>query len=102
MASRSLLEYALQYAARGWPVFPLNGFKTPYKGSHGFKDATTDPAVIEAMWAAHPYANIGLATGELIVIDPDGAGSLARLRRAAAPGGAGCARPGGRDDGRHE
>ena len=28
-------------AARGWAVFPLDG-KIPFKGSRGFKDATTD------------------------------------------------------------
>jgi hypothetical protein len=41
---------------------------------HGFKNATTDPKVIERWWRKHPDAGIGLVTGKvsgLIVIDVD-------------------------------
>ena len=61
----------------GWPrtkvpVFPcVPGGKTPAT-RHGFKDATTDPAIVAAWWATTRY-NLGLPTGPagLIVIDLD-------------------------------
>jgi len=69
---------ALDYAHRGWPVFPLKaGGKTPANG-HGFKDATADPSEVAALWASFPNANIGIATGTigyhrgLWVLDIDG------------------------------
>lgn len=70
---------ALEYAAMGWPVFPLAaGMKIPAigsaKGGKGVKDATTDVEVI-AKWARdYPNANVGLACGEIagfVVIDLD-------------------------------
>lgn len=67
-----MLEHALQYAARGWRIFRVTGFKTPFKGSHGHLDATTDIATIRAWWTEKPKANIALATGELVVIDAEG------------------------------
>jgi hypothetical protein len=78
----SLLEHALQYAGRGWRVFPLRARgKTPLtKG--GFKAATVDPRQIEAWWKKWPEANIGIATGAasgLFVLDIDGAHGEAHL-----------------------
>ena len=69
-----LLPSALWYAQHGWPVFQLQpGMKTPYSGSRGFKDATTDPATITHWWTRNPNANIGIATGHgFDVIDVDG------------------------------
>jgi len=70
-----LLDAALTYARDfGWPVFPfLPGRKKPIKGSHGYKDATTDPETIRRWWVRWPKANIGLACGPagLICIDLD-------------------------------
>jgi len=66
---------ALWYASQGLRVFPLQaGSKIPRPGSRGFKDATSDPAIIEQWWSQWPDANIGIATGHLVeVIDIDGA-----------------------------
>lgn len=75
MASASALaEAAISLAARGWPVFPVGRNKAPLT-PRGFKDATTDPATISAIWNRLPQANIGVATGSssgLTVIDVDG------------------------------
>lgn len=85
-----LIDFALQYAARGWSIFPLKPrSKIPLigkaAGGRGFHDATTDPRQIEAWWRACPDANIGLATGAsgLVVLDADGPEGLAQLREAA-------------------
>jgi putative DNA primase/helicase len=85
-----LLDAALAYAARGWPVVPNHGSvdgrctcgrgpecRTPGKHprtEHGYKDATTDPAAIQEWWARDLTANVGVATGRasgLLVIDID-------------------------------
>lgn len=59
----SALRAALGYAARGWPVFPCRaGGKAPLT-PHGFKDATTDAAVIRRWWRHFPRANVAVATG---------------------------------------
>jgi len=81
----NLVEYALQAAARGWRVFPLSRSKVPFKGTHGHLDATTDPAAIEAMWREHPSANVGLATGFLVVLDADGPAGAEAFRALGAP-----------------
>lgn len=83
------LQAALEYAQRGWPVFPLH---TPITGGcscgradctnvgkhprtkNGFKDAAIDEAKIREWWAKWPDANIGIPTGEasgLVVLDVD-------------------------------
>lgn len=69
-----MLKVALEYAARGFAVFPLveNG-KRPATGC-GCKDATRDSAQIRRWWRARPNANIGIATGALsglVVVDID-------------------------------
>ena len=44
----SILQAALNYAGRGWAVHPIRaGGKEP-ASPHGFKDATTDEAIIRA------------------------------------------------------
>lgn len=60
----------------GLPVFQLqDGGKVPRKGSHAYKDATTDADQVEAMWTKHPNANIGVPTGKvsgIYVVDGKG------------------------------
>jgi hypothetical protein len=84
-----MLEAALGYASRGWPVLPLhwpteggcscgreicpNPGKHPLT-THGKDDASTDPATIRGWWSHWPEANIGVATGKksgLLVVDID-------------------------------
>jgi hypothetical protein len=85
----SMLEHALEYAARGWAVFPAWGITNgacdcgkPHcdrQGKHpiphnGVDAATTSSDEIEYWWGMYPNANIAIATGEisdLIVLDVD-------------------------------
>lgn len=93
-----LRDTAHAYAAHGWPVFPLAG-KVPAlskrQGGRGFKDATTDPRVVDRMWTRFAGANIGLRTGQesgVAVLDVDprhgGTESLTRIEteRGCLPG----------------
>lgn len=69
----TLLTAALEYAARGWPVFPCTIQKRP-RVQHGFYEATTEPAAITAWWRQWPRASIGMPTGKvsgLVVLDVD-------------------------------
>ena len=69
-----MVEFALDYARRGWPVFPCRPTnKTPYiKGGHN--SATTDPETIRQWWTEYPRAMIGVPMGSrsgVWAIDPD-------------------------------
>lgn len=69
-----MVEHALHYARRGWPVFPCTPTKKSPYTDHGFKDATTDEAVIRSWWSRWPAAMIGVPTGPVTgvwAIDPD-------------------------------
>lgn len=74
MSTKSdFLKAALAYAKRGWKVFPLDS-KRPLAGTHGHKDATTDPKQIKAWWKDYPTANVGIACSSEhgpIVLDVD-------------------------------
>lgn len=102
-----LLDAALAYAARGWPVLPVHtptehrcscqNSACPAIGKHprtqhGFKDATVDSTVITQWWSTWPEANIGLVTGSrsgLVALDIDrrhgGDDTLAELERKYGP-----------------
>lgn len=87
----SILEAALDYAKRGWYVFPVyeidaegncacgnSDCRSPGKHPrtpNGFKDATVDSEQIRDWWRQWPSANVGIATGEkseIMVLDIDG------------------------------
>jgi hypothetical protein len=87
---------ALNYASRGWPVFPCKpGSKQPAT-HHGFEDATTEPSLITWWWDRIPDANVAIATGApaIDVFDVDvkpggnGYGAFNRLKRAGLLAGA--------------
>jgi hypothetical protein len=87
-----LHQWARYYAGLGWHVFPLvAGTKSPFKGSSGSSEATTDLAQIDAWWSANPDANIGTrpSAGGLFVYDCDprngGAESHAALQAEHGP-----------------
>jgi hypothetical protein len=73
-------EWALRYAALGWPCLPLcwpdklgecgcgQGHKEKAVGKapltpHGVKDASTSPSRVIEWWERWPEANVGIATG---------------------------------------
>jgi hypothetical protein len=79
----TLLQAALDLAARGLMVFPCLPTSKAPACRRGFKDATTNPATISRWWLAQPDYNIGCATGLLSnvwVLDIDGAIGAATLR----------------------
>ena len=98
-----LLRAALDYASRGWHVFPLHDVtrgscscsgnpcqKSPGKHprtKNGFLDATTDPKVIRDWWKKWPFANVGIRTGPesgLWMLGPDGPQGKADLEALEA------------------
>ena len=84
-----MLDHALQYAHRGWHVFPLHSVRndlcscgksdceSPAKHprtAHGLLDATTDEDTLTKWWSTWPDANIGVRTGQvsgIVVLDLD-------------------------------
>lgn len=92
-----MIEEALEYAARGWRVFPVQWIndgkcscgkpKCGSAGKHplvkgGLKAATVDEKQIRSWWAQWPNANIGIQTGvfsNLVVLDIDSQEGLVAL-----------------------
>lgn len=74
-------QAALKIAGRGKPVFPCKGNKAPCT-PRGFKDATTDPGRVSALWNRYPGEKVGVPTGKasgLLVMDVDRLGALEEL-----------------------
>lgn len=65
-----MIQHALKTAKAGYKVFPLKADRTPYI-TRWQQKATTDQATIERWWGAWPRARVGIATGEIVVIDLD-------------------------------
>jgi hypothetical protein len=88
------LDHALRYAAQGMPVLPIwpalkfergftcgcgRGSRCAQPGKHplaalvrnGLKSATTSVATIRDWFTTWPDANVGIATGDVVVIDID-------------------------------
>jgi hypothetical protein len=86
----TLSECALNYAARGWHVFPCRPRgKTPAT-SRGFLDATTDAVRVASWWRSAPECNVGIATGKpsgFFALDVDGADGEASLRQLESENG---------------
>ena len=67
-----LQKCALWYARHGLPVFPCKPKSKKPATAHGFKDATTDAAQVAEWWDGTYLYNIGIATGNgLVVLDVD-------------------------------
>src|SRR5215212_6482635 len=58
----SIKQAALKIASKGRPVFPCRPDKAPYT-PRGFKDATTDPGRVTALWTRYCGEKIGMPTG---------------------------------------
>ena len=79
----ALLQAALDYAARGWSVFPCRPASKEPACKHGFYNATSNPATIRRWWLAQPDYNIAVATGlrsRVWMFDVDGANGAETLR----------------------
>ena len=79
----SIHQAALKTARKGKPVFPCKPNKAPYT-SRGFKDATTDPERITALFTKYRAEKIGMPTGrasDVFVLDVDDLEALGELPR---------------------
>jgi len=86
-AQNALLEAALEYADRGWPVLPIEPKGKAPAGKlvpHGVKQATTDERTIRYWWRRLTTANVGLATGVAFdALDLDGNDGITAFADAA-------------------
>jgi len=104
-----MLDAAIAYARRGLPVFPIwpvvqfdddrfacccgKGLRCESPGKHpmarlvphGLKDATTDAERVKHLWSCAPNANVGIATGLVVVLDVDRREALAELESKHGP-----------------
>jgi hypothetical protein len=83
----SMGEWALWYAAMGWPVFPCRGKRPMMKQWQ--RVASADPERIRQWWTDAPMANIGCAMGAIWALDCDarheGPDTLRALEQRYAP-----------------
>jgi putative DNA primase/helicase len=84
------LAAVLDYAARGWHVFPLKPKTKEPATRRGFYDATTNPATLQR-WFANGFAyNIAIRTGtpsNIFVLDIDGVAGFASLAELESQNG---------------
>jgi putative DNA primase/helicase len=95
-------DCAVEYAHRGWKVFPLfepqgsgcscGAADCAKAGKHPripkWQEASCEPAMVSGWWKQWPDANIGLRLDGLTVLDvdgPEGEASLAELEQAHGP-----------------
>ncbi|MDR3228922.1 MAG: bifunctional DNA primase/polymerase [Puniceicoccales bacterium] len=74
-----LLRAALEYAARGWHIFPCRKHEKVPATYNGVKAATTDPAQITKWWRTNPNYNIAIACGDasgIYIVDVDCHGKI--------------------------
>lgn len=69
----SILNLALQYAEKGYKIFPVQEDGKVPATKNGFQDSTTSVEEIERWWNANPNYNVGLpmALNGLVAIDID-------------------------------
>ena len=91
----SMVNAALRYARKGWPVFPIDPNrpdasgvikgKSPYKFSQGVDEATTNESQIRRWWKRWPEAQIGFHVGDagMMVVDLDPGHDLKQLEKVA-------------------
>jgi hypothetical protein len=75
-----IIEAALQYAGRGWPVLPCRDKAPLVRG--GVHSASRDPATIAHWWRTWPQAEIAIACGSrsgIAVIDIDAPAQVPEL-----------------------
>lgn len=85
-ADSRLARAALSYVSKiGVPVFPCRARDKAPLTRHGVHDATIDELQIVGWWSQWPDANIGIATGEgVLVLDVDGPEGEATLSALVA------------------
>lgn len=86
-----MIDHAIAYAQRGWPVFPIERRGKRPLTQTGCKAASRSVDQIIEWWTRWPHANVGIATGRgagLLVVDLDGPEGLANwLELVARHGG---------------
>lgn len=100
-----VLTAALEYAERGWPVFPCHSITSdghctcprgelcPRPGKHprinrGRNGATTDAETIERWWSMWPESNVAVVTGVesgVVVIDLDSPEAVDHVEQLGVP-----------------
>ena len=78
-----MLDHALNYARRGWRVFPIRTASKVPLPPNGRNAATTSESQIRAWWQKWPSANIGMLTGAgIAVVDIDNEDGFEELETA--------------------